>query len=152
MDPIETISISLALGAGALASKELISLAVKDAYSSLKDALRGRRMSFSFERLEQKPGSADLRGELENELRKNEAENDTNLLDKSRNLIELILKDAPEAARVVGVKLSDISSTNARLRNIVSAGDGVSIERSKFQGDIEIDGVRAGVPTTKHKN
>ncbi len=36
MEPISAIAISLALGAGAIAGKEVVSAFVKDAYTSLK--------------------------------------------------------------------------------------------------------------------
>jgi hypothetical protein len=40
MEPISAIALSLALGAGATAGKELVSSLVKDAYSALKGLLK----------------------------------------------------------------------------------------------------------------
>jgi hypothetical protein len=42
MEPISAIAMSLALGAGAVAGKEVVSALVKDAYGKLKDLIKNR--------------------------------------------------------------------------------------------------------------
>jgi hypothetical protein len=42
MEPISAVVISLALGAGAIAGKEVVSSVVKDAYGKLKELLKSR--------------------------------------------------------------------------------------------------------------
>jgi hypothetical protein len=57
MEPISAIAISLALGAGATAGKEVVSALVKDAYGKLKELVRSRYPKVSVDHLEQAPES-----------------------------------------------------------------------------------------------
>jgi hypothetical protein len=60
MEPISAIAMSLALGAGAIAGKEVVSAFVRDAYTSLKGLLRSRYPKVSVDHLEQAPESKCL--------------------------------------------------------------------------------------------
>jgi hypothetical protein len=73
-------------------------------------------------------------------------EQDTELAAAARKLIALIEQHAPGAAAAIGVDLKDVSAANLRLADIAAAGTGVKVERGTFTGDIDIRGVRAGVP------
>ncbi len=64
----------------------------------------------------------------------------------ARTLIELIQQHSPAAASVVGVDLKDVAAANLRLADITASGTGVKVEHGTFTGDIDIRGVRAGVP------
>ncbi len=55
MEPISAIALSLALGAGALAGKEVVSAVVKDAYTALKDLIKKRYPKVSVDQLEEAP-------------------------------------------------------------------------------------------------
>jgi hypothetical protein len=46
----------------------------------------------------------------------------------------------------IGVDLRDVEAVNLRLADVAAAGTGVRVEKGKFSGDIDIKGVRAGVP------
>ncbi len=65
---------------------------------------------------------------------------------KARALVEIVQRHAPAAAAAIGVDLKDVAAANLRLADIAASGTGVKVERGTFTGDIDIRGVRAGVP------
>ncbi len=146
MEPISAIAISLALGAGATAGKEFVSGLVKDAYGKLKDLIRQRYPKVSVDHLEQAPESKARRAGVEEELTASGAGQDMELVAAARKLSELVQQHAPGAAAAIGVDLKDVSAANLRLADIEATGTGVKVERGTFSGDIEIKGVRAGLP------
>ena len=146
MEPISAIAISLALGAGATAGKEIVSALVKDAYSTLKELIRARYPKVSVDQLEQAPESKNRRLVVEEDLAASGAGQDTALLDAAHSLMALIQQHAPGAAAAVGVDLKDVEAANLRLADIAASGGGVKVEKGKFSGDIDIRNVRAGVP------
>jgi hypothetical protein len=73
---------------------------------------------------------------------------DAELVAAARKLIDLVQQHAPGAAAAIGVDLKDVSAANLRLADIEAAGTGVKVERGTFTGDIDIRGVRAGVPSS----
>jgi hypothetical protein len=145
MEPISAIAISLALGAGATAGKEVVSALVKDAYSKLKELVRSRYPKVSVDHLEQAPESKARRAGVEEELTAANAGQDAEVMAAARKLIEMIQQRAPGAAAAIGVDLKDVSAANLRLADIAAAGTGVNVEHGTFTGDIDIKGVRAGV-------
>ena len=146
MEPISAIAISLALGAGAIAGKEVVSAVVKDAYGALKELIRKRYPKVSIDQLEQAPGSNSRRAVVEEDLAATDAGQDAELHAAARKLTELIQQHAPGAAAAIGVDLKDVAAANLRLADIAASGTGVKVERGTFAGDIDIRGVRAGVP------
>jgi hypothetical protein len=145
MEPISAVVISLAVGAGAIAGKEVVSSVVKDAYSKLKELIRSRYPKVSIEHLEEAPESKNRRAVVEEDLTKSGAGKDAELLAAAHNLTELITQHAPQAAAAIGVDLKDVAAANLRLADIVASGTGVKVEHGTFTGDVEIRGVRAGV-------
>jgi hypothetical protein len=145
MEPISAIALSLALGAGAVAGKEIVSAVVKDCYAALKAFIEVRYPSVPVELLEQAPDSTARRAVVEEELGKSGAANDAELVQAARELIETIRQQAPGVAASIGVDLTDVEAANLRLRDIAAAGTGVKVERGRFSADIDISNVRAGV-------
>ncbi len=146
MEPISAIAISLALGAGAAAGTEVVKAVVKDAYDKLKALIRSRYPKVSLDQLEQAPESKSRRAVVEEDLTNAGAEKDPELAAAARKLTELIQQQAPGVAAAIGVDLKDVEAANLRLRDIAASGTGVKVEKGKFSGDIDISGVRAGVP------
>src|SRR4051812_7826115 len=146
MEPISAVALSLALGAGAIIGKEVVSAAVKDAYAALKDLIKKRYPKAAVEQIEQAPASKSRRAVIEEDLTAAGAGQDADLAAAARALIELVQQHAPAAAAAIGVDLKDVSAANLRLSDIAAAGTGVKLEKSTFTGDIDIKGVRAGVP------
>jgi hypothetical protein len=105
MVPISAVALSLALGAGASAGKEVISALVKDAYAALKDLIGNRYPKVSVEQLEQAPDSKNRRAVLEEDLVAFGAGQDAELLAAARTLIGLVQQHAPFAAAAIGVDL-----------------------------------------------
>jgi len=145
MEPISAIALSLALGAGSIAGKEVASALVKDAYTTLKDLIKSRYPKVSTEQLEQAPGSTSRRAVVEEDLTASGAGQDPELVAAAHTLIKLIQQHAPAAASAIGVDLKDIAAANLRLADIAASGTGVTVEHGTFTGDIDIRGVRAGV-------
>jgi hypothetical protein len=145
MEPISAIALSLALGAGSIAGKEVVSGIVKDAYAALKALIKNRYPKVSIEQLEQAPESKNRRAVVEEDLTTSGAGHDAELVAAARKLTELIQQLAPGVAAAIGVDLKDVDAANLRLADIAASGTGVKVEKGKFSGDIDIKGVRAGV-------
>jgi hypothetical protein len=145
MEPISAIALSLALGAGAVAGKTVVSELVKAAYASLKDLIKSRYPKVSVEQLEGAPESKNRRAVVEEDLTASGAGQDTELAAAAHTLIKLIEQHAPAAAAAIGVDLKDVSAANLRLADIAASGTGVKVEGGTFTGDIDIRGVRAGM-------
>ena len=145
MEPISAIVTALALGAAA-AAKEIGGQAVKDAYAGLKELIIRRYPKVSVGQLEQAPESKGRRAVVEEDLQAADAAGDAELVSLAQKLASLIQQHAAGAAAAIGVDLRDIEAVNLRLADIAAAGTGVKVEKSKFSGDIEIRGVRAGIP------
>jgi hypothetical protein len=146
MEPISAVVISLALGASAIAGKEVVSAIIKDAYAFLKDLVRTRYPKVPIDQLEEAPGSKSRREVVEEDLTASGAGEDADLLNAAHKLAELIEQHMPSAAAAIGVDLKDVSAANLRLANIVALGTGVRVKGGKFTQDINIQGVRSGVP------
>ena len=149
MEPISATVLSLALGAGAIAGKEVVSGVVKDAYAALKAMIAARYPKASVAAVEQAPDSKARQAVLAEDLTKAGAAQDADLAATARALIQAIEQHAPAAAAAIGVDLKDVAAANLRLADIAASGTGVRVERGTFTGDIDIRGVRAGVPPAK---
>ncbi len=151
MEPISAIALSLALGAGAVAGKEVVSALVKDAYTALKDLIKNRYPKVSIDQLEQAPVSKSRRAVVEEDLTASSAGQDAELAAAAHHLMELVQQHAPAVASAIGVDLKDVAAANLRLADIAASGTGVKVEHGTFTGDIDIRGVRAGVPPAPNK-
>jgi hypothetical protein len=145
MEPISAVALSLALGAGTIAGKEVVSGLVKDAYTALKNLIQSRYPTASIEQLERAPDSESRRAVIEEDLIAARAGEDSELLDLAHQLTELIRQQMPNAAAAIGIDFKQVEAANLRLADVVASGTGVKLEQGKFSGDIEIRGVRAGV-------
>jgi hypothetical protein len=144
MEPISAIALSLALGAGAVAGKEIVSGLVKDGYTKLKELVKARYPDVSVEPLEKAPESKARRAVVEEDLGKSGAAKDSELVETAQKLIELVRQQMPGAAAAIGVDLKDVEAANLRLRGIIASGTGVKMEKVRASGDIEISDVSAG--------
>jgi hypothetical protein len=147
MEPISAIALSLALGAGAVAGQEVVKTVVKDAYDKIKNMIKNRYPKVSIEQLEEAPKSKNRRAVVEEDLTASGAGQDAELAAAAHTLIKLIQQHAPAAASAIAVDLKDVAAANLRLADVAASGTGVKLERGTFTGDIDIRGVRAGVPS-----
>ena len=149
MEAIITIVQGLALGAAPIVGNEAVKCLVGDAYLALKDLVKKRYPKVSIEWLEQAPESKHRRAAIEEDLTAGGAAKDAELVAAARAVIELVKQHAPSAVSAVGIDLKDIVAGDLRANDIVASGTGVKVEGGTFTGDIEIRGVRAGIPPGK---
>jgi hypothetical protein len=145
MEPISAVALSLALGAGSIAGKEVVSGLIKDTYTALKNLVKNRYPKVSIEQLEQAPESKSRRAVIEEDLTAAGAAQDAELLVLAHKVTELIRQQTPNIAAAIGVDLKEVEAANLRLADVAASGTGVKLEKGKFSGDIDIRGVRAGV-------
>jgi hypothetical protein len=96
-------------------------------------------------KLEQHPDSESRKGVIIEELEQAGKAEDPELARLAQALV-ITLKEAGAVGGATGVSLEEVEAVNVRLQNIIASGTGVSIEKSKFTGDIEASGISAGVP------
>jgi hypothetical protein len=125
---MESITLSLALGAAAMVGQEVINISVQEAYTGLKNLIRGRYPQVSIDPIEQAPASKARRAVVEEDLTSAGATQDAEL------------------------DLKEVSAANLRLADISARSTGVKVEKGTFSGDIDIRGVRAGVSPIDRKD
>jgi hypothetical protein len=145
MEPISAIALSLALGAGATAGKELVSEAVKDTYEKLKELIQARYPKASAAAVQERPESKHRRSELEEDLAAAGAAEDFELAELANKLIESVREKAPDAARVIAVELKDVEAASLALRRIRSSGGAVKIVGGRFSGDLDFSDIESGI-------
>lgn len=147
MDPISAIALSLALGAGATAGKELVGEVVKDAYEKLKQLIKVRYPKVSIDAVQERPQSQHRRAELEEDLAAAGAAADKELATLARELMEIVQKQAPQAAGVIAVDLEDVDAAHLILTRIESSGVAVKVKRGRFPGGVRMTDIKAGIGT-----
>jgi len=145
VDVISGIASALALGAAA-GLKDTAEQAIKEGYNALKNLI-GLKLPAIFPslvQLEQAPESKARRAVVVEELERVHANDDEEILKLAEELLDRVEKTAPGLAETVGVSLTDIKGASLTIANIRSGGSGVRIDSAEIQGDISINGVRAG--------
>ncbi|MEU1205474.1 hypothetical protein [Nocardia sp. NPDC005825] len=143
MEPLTTIvATAIALGA-ATGLTDTTKQAIVDAYRGLK-ALIVQRYRVEVAAVEKKPDSQSKLASLAEDLDDAGAGQDTELLVAAQQLIAAVRAQAPDAGEVVGVDLAGIEAQALEISRIESAGSGVRVTDSRFQGDVKIGDVRAG--------
>jgi hypothetical protein len=110
MELIASVALSLALGAGTIAGKEVVGALVKDACSAIRDLIKKRYPMVSVEQLEQAPVSKNRRAAVKEDLTNSGAGQDTELLAATLKLTELVRQQAPGVAAAIGVNLEDVEA------------------------------------------
>ncbi len=144
MDPVSVIVTALAAGAAA-GLKPTAEQAIRDSYSAIKALIRRKYSGVSVDLLESDPASEERRRRLEEDLRRSEAADDEEVLSQARAVLEAVEQHAPEALEAVGVTLQDIQGASLKISRVRASGSGVKVKGADISGDIEIDGVDAGV-------
>jgi len=143
MDPISLIVAALATGAAAGLQPTAETL-IKDAYEGLKSLIKRKyeRMSADVLALETDPASDARKAVVQESLEKEGAASDEDVLLQAQTVLKAIEEHRPD---LVGVLLEDLKvGANVTISDIISAGPGVQIKRSKIDRDLTIDGVRSG--------
>jgi hypothetical protein len=137
MDPI-----TAAIVAGAAAGlTSTVSQAVRDAYSGLKGLLAARFPQVDLAPVEKLPGSQAKQASLAEDLTLAGANRDDDVVRLARHLVEVIAREAPQAAAGVGV---DLERVRGEFLNIQRVEGGVRAHDVETSGGITIADVRAG--------
>lgn len=143
MDPSTIIVTALASGAVAGLQSSVANI-VTDSYNGIKEYIKSKYNGVDVTALEKKPDSKPRQETLKEELEDSAASNDQELLNKAKELIELIEKHSPESVGAIGVDLKNIKADFLTIGQVTSTGTGVKVEQGEFTGGISIDTVRAG--------
>ncbi len=143
MDPI-----TAALAAGAAAGlTNVATQAITNVYGRLKTALGARfpQLAVHVQALEARPDSQSKQSSLAEELIEVGAEYDAELLQLAQALLQLIQKEAPEAAVRAGVDLEKVRAGGSMVIEDARGGDvGVRGRDLEVTGDIRVSGARGG--------
>ncbi|MDQ6900340.1 MAG: tetratricopeptide repeat-containing protein [Candidatus Dormibacteraeota bacterium] len=110
MDPstaIDPITAAIATGAAA-GLTGVATQAVRDGYEALKSGLRARFPKIDVGSLEERPSSQAKQASLAEDLEEAGADRDPELLQLARALVEVIEREAPQAATSAGVDLEHV--------------------------------------------
>jgi hypothetical protein len=153
MEPITAIVTALALGA-ASGLKGTAEQLIKDGYTTLKTLITSKfpQARSSVDQLEHAPESKARRAVVEEDLTKEGAGHNAEILQQAKALLDVIAQRAPSTAEIIGVSLTDITGASLRIADVLSSGSGVRVERAKIGGDINIEGVQAGQQGGHHPN
>jgi hypothetical protein len=138
MDPVSIVLAALAAGS-AESTKITAGEAVKDAYGALKALLKHKYMRSDLNALEPTVVQKTLRDELVAAG----ASGDQELIQATRDLIAVLERQTPGTGAILGVDLLEVHASNLRIGKIESSGTGVRVQRSTFQGDIEVGEINA---------
>jgi hypothetical protein len=143
MDPISVIISSLVAGVSA-AMGDTAKKAVADAYQGLK-ALILRKYAganLSVQQIEAKPASQQAQGSLREDLERDGAATDKELLQKATELARLIQQHAPDTAASVGVDINDLVAEGTVFLQRIDA-DKVNVQHVRAGKDFVLTDVRA---------
>ncbi|MFF0451546.1 hypothetical protein ACFYT4_35210 [Streptomyces sp. NPDC004609] len=141
-----------AIALGAMAGvQESVAGTVQDAYQGLKRLISERYGSdVDVAAVERRPESEAERESLEEDLTAAGADEDAELIEAARQLIEQVKSHQPEAAPAVGIDLERIEAASLNIDTVVASGTGVRVRQGRFTGDITITNVRAGEEPPAH--
>lgn len=148
MDPITIIVLALAAGAAA-GVKSTVEQAIKDSYAGIKAIIQSKYSTITLSSLESKPESKIQRDALQEALLDVGADNDQELFDEAKKLLEALEMHSTELSTAIGVDLKDVRAHALKIQKVAATGTGVKIVKSDFDGNIEIGEVHAGQTASK---
>jgi hypothetical protein len=143
MDPVTSIMTALITGAVA-GLQPTVSQAVKDSYAGLSALIKRKYSNVSIDQLEANPTSEARRAVVKEDLQNTDADQDEELLQKVKELLDAIQNQPPDVIEVVGVDLEDIKGASLTIEDVISTRMGVRARKVETSGDITIRGVSAG--------
>ncbi len=143
MDPYSSIVTALALGAAAGISSSA-EQAIKDCYFSIKALVNRKFPHVDLAPLELDPKSKSRRQMIMEELARANAFNDRELLEEVGKLLQVLLNYSNINQEVVGIKIEEVEALSLKIKDVLSSGSGILIAKSKFSGDITLQGIKAG--------
>jgi len=145
MDPVSSIVTALACGAIA-GLKPTAEQIVKDSYNGLKQLIQRKykESQGSLELLEKDPESDLKKAVVEEDLNKTDIRDDVEVLEKAQDLLAVLQRSSPENNEVA-VFLEQVEAASLNINKVISSHTGVHVKKSKFNGDIKISDVSAGM-------
>lgn len=144
MEPVTLLVTALAVGAKA-ALQDTATQAVKDSYAGLKTLLvRKFGRKSSLESLEEKPESKAKQAAAEEDLAEVKAAADDEIVARAQEVLTVVERDAPAAAKALGIDLVNVRAAFLKVGNIRSEGTGASVRDSQFDQGITIGDITAG--------
>ena len=144
VDPITIIVTALASGAAA-GLKPTAKQAIRDAYAGLKSLIQRKLGTIaSVDALESKPESETKRKSVAEDLADAGAGNNVELLDQAKALLDVLKEQEPTTVAAMGVDLKGIEAAYLKIKKVAATGTGISVEKAKFEGGIDIEDVTAG--------
>jgi hypothetical protein len=152
VEPITTAIISALSTGAALGGKEIATQALRDAYAGLKGWIKSHYPGVSVEQLEKQPTSKARQEVVGEDLEREGASADTELVKLAQTLVELIQKQAPEIARSIGVDLGELDQANVTFGNVLASRDATGVKIDKVKGGtLSFQDVTAGSETDPSK-
>lgn len=149
MEPVTIMVAALAAGAAA-ALKSAAEQAIKDAYAGFKALIQRKYGIASVDALEQKPDSEAKRASVKEDLTDAGANDDQELLDQAKALLDAVRAHDRETAAKININLDEIEAAYFKLKNAVAEGDvNVGVKKGIFSGGIDMEGLKAGTPEKK---
>lgn len=135
MDPI-TAAIAVGAAAGL---RDDAAQAVREAYQAVKNLLGSRYPALDLTPVEEHPSSEANRESLSEDIVHAGADQDVELFEKARLLVDVIQRDDPRSASSIGV---DLESIRADFLTIERVEGGVKARDIKTEGGISIADIR----------
>ena len=151
MEPISTmIATAIALGA-AEGLKPTVKEAIQDAYAGFKRVIQDRYaenedVSDAIDYVEKKPVAEKRRSMLESALEEAGAEEDSELAEAARHLVDTVRKEDPAVVESIGMDIEELESATLNVDKVLAGkgGTAVRIKRAKIEGAANFSNIGGG--------
>jgi hypothetical protein len=152
VESITTAIVSALSTGAAFVGKEVATQALKDAYAGLKGWIKSHYPGVSIEQLEKQPTSKARQEVVGEDLERESASQDTELVKLAQTMVELIQKQAPDVARSIGVDLGELDQANVTFGNVLAGRGATGVKVDKVKGGtLSFKDVTAGSETDPSK-
>lgn len=145
MEPVSTMVTVLAIAAGAML-ETVVSEPTKDAYAALKRYIATKYKGPAIKSLEEHPSSTARQLVVQEVLEETGLVEDPQAAELAAAVLKSALERDQKALAAIGVDIAKVKAVNITLRDIASSGSGVRVHDVEATGNLDISGVRAGVP------
>jgi uncharacterized protein YktA (UPF0223 family) len=139
-EPINFLITALTLGlsAGLQPTAEQV---IKDAYNGFKSIIQ-TKFDINLNNLEKKPKSESQLEAVKEALMESKADEDLELIDKARELIEAVKSKSPSNG--VGVDFSELNTSYLHIRKLNADKVGLKVDKANIKEGITIDEINVG--------
>jgi len=139
-DPINFLITALTLGlsAGLQPTAEQV---IKDGYNGFKNIIE-TRFGISLSNLEKRPNSESQLGAVKEALIESKADEDSELIDKAKELIEAVKSRSPSNG--IGVDFSQLETSYLHIKKLNAGKVGLRVDKANIKEGITIDEINVG--------